>query len=216
MKKFILVLIVLLWTPVLVNALETVTVTVTGTVLNEKAKPIETQRKSLLSAQHRAVENAIGVYLEAYSKVDRSILVENVIKTQTQGRIKSFKVLSSKVVGIYHKTKIKAVVILAELNFREIETLESKLSGITPKRIFMGLVYITGTGNIPTDEDVQIGLRDPIKVIQDFTAKLQKDAPHMIGHDAMVSISIQFGLDLTATELKDFTEILEGSTFITN
>lgn len=212
MKKSIIGLIVLMWIPVLVNALETVTVTVTGVVLNEKSKPIETQRKSLISAQHKAIENAIGVYLKAYSEVNKSILVENVIKTQTQGRIKSYKVLSQKVDGIYHRTEIKAVVVLAEPNFREVETLESKFNGITPRRIFMGLVYVTG--HEPTEDEVQSGLQDPMSVIQEFTTKLQREAPHMTGQDAMRSISMQFGLELTASELKDFTELLEGSTFI--
>ncbi|MEE9214695.1 MAG: hypothetical protein V3U54_07855 [Thermodesulfobacteriota bacterium] len=212
MKKSIIGLVVLFWTPVLGHALETVTVTVTGVVLNEKEKPIETQRKSLIAAQHTAIENAIGVYVKAHSKVDKSILVENVIKTQTQGRIKNFKVLSRKVEGVYHKTKIKAVVVLAEPNFKEVETLESKLNGIIPRRMFMGLTYVNG--RTPNDREVQAGLQDPMKVMQNFTVKLTDEAPHMTGSEAMKSISMQFGLDLTPSELADFTELLDGSTFV--
>lgn len=211
MKKYILGLMFLL-VPLIAQASDTVTVTVIGTVLNVKDNPVETRRKSLIEAQHVAVEEAIGIYLTARSKVDKSILVEDIIETKTQGRITNYKVLSRKVDGVYYKTKIKAVVSLKEPEFRQRHDVDSQLGRIEPRKMLMGLAYIKG--RMPTDAELVHALQNPVPVIQKFMSKVKGETSNINENDLIASVGEQFGLNLSGPKLVDFKVILSGTSVV--
>jgi hypothetical protein len=65
---------------------------------------------SLAAAQRSAVELVVGVYVNAKTRVDKAVAIENTILSQTAGYIKKYEILSEGVSGEWYKTRIRALV----------------------------------------------------------------------------------------------------------
>ncbi|MEW6087615.1 MAG: hypothetical protein AB1498_04865 [bacterium] len=86
-------------------------------IVNIKNNDIVSAKKRALSdAQKNAVEMAVGVYVNATTRVEKSMLVEQKILSKTGGYIKKYKILSEGAQDNLYKTKIEAVVKIEEIN----------------------------------------------------------------------------------------------------
>ena len=69
-----------------------------------------TQAAALAAAQRSAVEQVVGVYVDAKTRVDKAVAVENNILARVQGYVKKYYVLSEGRSGDWYKTRIRALV----------------------------------------------------------------------------------------------------------
>lgn len=82
---------------------------------------LNAKKRALLDAQKNAVEMAVGVYVNASTRVEKSMLVEQKILSKTNGYIKKYKILSEGPVSQgaqdnFYKTRIEAAVKIEEIN----------------------------------------------------------------------------------------------------
>ncbi|MDD5773867.1 MAG: hypothetical protein PHX78_10425 [bacterium] len=82
---------------------------------------INAKKRALADAQKNAVEMSVGVYVNAVTRVEKSMLVEQKILSKTNGYIKKYKILSEGTVSQggqdnFYKTRIEAVVKIEEIN----------------------------------------------------------------------------------------------------
>ncbi len=74
-----------------------------------------TKAGALAAAQRAAVELVVGVYVNAKTRVDKSVAIEQTILTHANGYIKRYEILSEGKSGEWYKTKIRALVSTKEL-----------------------------------------------------------------------------------------------------
>jgi len=65
---------------------------------------------SLAAAQKAAVELVVGVYVNAKTRVDKAVAIENTILTQTKGYVKKYDILKEGPDGEWYRTRIRALV----------------------------------------------------------------------------------------------------------
>ncbi len=75
-----------------------------------------TKAAALAAAQRAAVELVVGVYVNAKTRVDKAVAIENNILTHTSGYIKRYEVLSEGRSGEWYKTRIRAQVTTSSLH----------------------------------------------------------------------------------------------------
>jgi len=75
-----------------------------------------TKAASLAAAQKAAVELVVGVYVNAKTRVDKAVAIEQTILTHSSGYIKSYEILSEGRSGDWYKTRIRALVSTKELH----------------------------------------------------------------------------------------------------
>jgi hypothetical protein len=71
---------------------------------------------ALAAAQRSAVELVVGVYVNAKTRVDKAVAIENNIIANTQGYVKKYEVLSEGKSGDYYKVRIRALVSTEKLH----------------------------------------------------------------------------------------------------
>ncbi|MFH1645076.1 MAG: flagellar assembly protein T N-terminal domain-containing protein, partial [Candidatus Omnitrophota bacterium] len=74
------------------------------------------KKRAIVDAQKNAVEMAVGVYVNASTRVEKTVLVEQKILSKTNGYIKKYKILQESREGNFYKTKIQAVVKIEEIS----------------------------------------------------------------------------------------------------
>jgi len=74
-----------------------------------------TKAASLAAAQRSAVELVVGVYVNAKTRVDKSVAIEQSILAKSGGYIKRYEILSQGQSGDWYKTRIRALVSTKEL-----------------------------------------------------------------------------------------------------
>jgi hypothetical protein len=192
-KRF--ALFVVLLCPALYGAetTRTVSVTAVGMVLNNPSEPAQSTQRSLIEAQRMAVEKAIGTTVKAHALVDKSILVESTINTQTAGRIRQFAILRQWIDGIWMKTTIKADVDLAD-PVEDQGSLHEQLTHLSPSKLFGVLTFVNGS--TPSDYELRQALQDPVPPIQAFYSKLKGQVSKTIPDTLLMeSVSKQLGLN---------------------
>jgi hypothetical protein len=183
----------------------TVSVTAVGMVLNNSSEPAQSRQRSLIEAQKIAVEKAIGTTVKAHELVDRSILVESTIDTQTAGRIRQFQILRQWIDGIWMKTAIKAEVDLADPTEDHYD-LSEQLTHLSPERMFGILTFINGSS--PSDHDLRIALQNPLPSIQAFYLKLKGQAAKTIPDSLLIeSVSKQLGINTDHADLNELENL---------
>lgn len=74
-----------------------------------------TRAASLAAAQRAAIELVVGVYVNAKTRVDKAVAIEQNILTHSSGYIKRYEVLSEGRSGEWYKMRIRALVSTKEL-----------------------------------------------------------------------------------------------------
>ena len=69
-----------------------------------------TKAASLAAAQRSAVELVVGVYVNAKTRVEKAVAIEQNILAKTSGYVKRYEILSQGRDGEWYKTKIRALV----------------------------------------------------------------------------------------------------------
>ncbi|MDD5491067.1 MAG: hypothetical protein PHV60_00100 [bacterium] len=77
---------------------------------------LDAKKRALGEAQRNAVEMTVGVYVNAATKVEKAIMVDQQILSKTNGYIKKYKILSEGREGDFYKTKIEALVKIEAVN----------------------------------------------------------------------------------------------------
>ena len=75
-----------------------------------------TQAASLAAAQRSAVELVVGVYVNAKTRVEKAVAIQNSILTNSQGYVKRYEILSEGRSGDWYKTRIRALVSTQEIH----------------------------------------------------------------------------------------------------
>src|SRR5882724_3347767 len=75
-----------------------------------------TQAASLAAAQRSAVELVVGVYVNAKTRVEKAVAIEQSILTHSGGYIKRYEILSQERSGDWYKTRIRALVSTKDLH----------------------------------------------------------------------------------------------------
>jgi hypothetical protein len=71
---------------------------------------------SLAAAQRSAVELVVGVYVNAKTRVEKAVAIEQNILAKTSGYVKRYEILSQGPDGEWYKTKIRALVSTQQLH----------------------------------------------------------------------------------------------------
>jgi len=71
---------------------------------------------SLAAAQRSAVELVVGVYVNARTRVDKAVAIEQTILAKTSGYVRRYEILSQGRDGEWYKTKIRALVLTQQLH----------------------------------------------------------------------------------------------------
>ena len=74
-----------------------------------------TKAVALAAAQKAAVELVVGVYVNAKTRVEKAVAIEQKILTQTEGYVKRYEILSEGRDGAWYKMKIRALVTTQKL-----------------------------------------------------------------------------------------------------
>jgi hypothetical protein len=69
-----------------------------------------TKAAALAAAQRSAVELVVGVYVDAKTRVDKAVAIEQNILTHTSGYVKRYEILSEGRSGDWYKMRIRALV----------------------------------------------------------------------------------------------------------
>ncbi|MDD5258894.1 MAG: hypothetical protein PHD29_02900 [bacterium] len=77
---------------------------------------LDAKKRALGEAQRNAVEMTVGVYVNAATRVEKALMVDQQILSKTNGYIKKYKILSSGREGDLYKTKIEALVKIEAVN----------------------------------------------------------------------------------------------------
>src|ERR1700734_692384 len=180
---------------------QTVSVTAVGMVLNNSSEPTQSRQRSLIEAQRMAVEKAIGTTVKAHALVDKSILVESTINTQTAGRIRRFEILRQWIDGVWMKTIIKADVDLAD-PIEDHLSLHEQLIHLGPSKMFGVLTFVNGS--TPSDYELRQALQDPLPPIQAFYSKLKGQVSQTIPDTLLMeSVSKQLGFNTDHASLDE-------------
>jgi len=75
-----------------------------------------TKAASLAAAQRSAVELVVGVYVNAKTRVEKAVAIEQSILAKTSGYVKRYEILSEGRDGEWYKTKIRALVSTRQLH----------------------------------------------------------------------------------------------------
>src|SRR5437879_10733266 len=75
-----------------------------------------TKAAALAAAQRSAVELVVGVYVNAKTRVDKAVAIEQNILTRSGGYIKRYEILSEGRSGDWYKMRIRALVSTKELH----------------------------------------------------------------------------------------------------
>ena len=75
-----------------------------------------TKAAALAAAQRSAVELVVGVYVNAKTRVDKAVAIEQNILTHSGGYIKRYEILSEGRSGDWYKTRIRALVSTKEVH----------------------------------------------------------------------------------------------------
>ena len=81
-----------------------------------------TKAASLAAAQRSAVELVVGVYVNAKTRVEKAVAIEQSILAKTSGYVKRYEILSQGRDGEWYKTKIRALVSTQQLH-QDLDTL---------------------------------------------------------------------------------------------
>lgn len=77
---------------------------------------VEAKKRALAEAQKSAVEMTVGVYVNAATRVEKAIMVDQQILSKTNGYIKKYKILSEGREGEFYKLTIEALVKIEDIN----------------------------------------------------------------------------------------------------
>lgn len=77
---------------------------------------LDAKKRALGEAQRNAVEMTVGVYVNAATRVEKAIMVDQQILSKTNGYIKKYKILTEGREGDFYKTKIEALVKIEDIN----------------------------------------------------------------------------------------------------
>ncbi len=77
---------------------------------------LDAKKRALGEAQRNAVEMTVGVYVNAATRVEKAIMVDQQILSKTNGYIKKYKILAEGREGDFYKTKIEALVKIEAIN----------------------------------------------------------------------------------------------------
>lgn len=77
---------------------------------------VEAKKRALADAQKNAVEMTVGVYVNAATRVEKAIMVDQQILAKTNGYIKKYKILSEGKENEFYKLTIEALVKIEDIN----------------------------------------------------------------------------------------------------
>ncbi|HOX23337.1 MAG TPA: hypothetical protein PLL10_07730, partial [Elusimicrobiales bacterium] len=100
-----------------------------GVAVYNAADPEGSRRAALLAAQRNAVEQVLGVFISAQTRVSKAELIDSKIMSASAGFIKHYSIENEKQEGSSYKISIKAVVLLDKVD-QELGAL--RLEGTAP------------------------------------------------------------------------------------
>jgi hypothetical protein len=77
-----------------------------------------TKAAALAAAERSAVEKVVGVYVDARTRVDKAVSIEDRILTNAQGYVKKYEILSEGRSGDWYKMRIRALVATGQIHER--------------------------------------------------------------------------------------------------
>jgi len=81
----------------------------------DASDPLGTKRRSLADAEKKAVEQVVGVFISAKTRVDQTVNIDERILAKVDGYVRKYDVLSEKKEDGFLKTRIKAVVLYKKI-----------------------------------------------------------------------------------------------------
>lgn len=81
----------------------------------DPSDPLGTKRRSLADAEKKAVEQVVGVFISAKTRVDQTVNIDERILAKVDGYVRKYDVLSEKKEDGFLKTRIKAVVLYKKI-----------------------------------------------------------------------------------------------------
>ncbi len=81
-----------------------------GVVPNKADELPETKAAALAAAERSAVELVAGVYVDAKTRVEKAVAIQESILTHAQGYVKRYEILNEGPSGEWYKTRIRALV----------------------------------------------------------------------------------------------------------
>lgn len=145
----------------------------------------DNRKAAIVEAQKNALEEAVGVYIQARTVVSKSILTEDKIQARSQGRLLSSSVISEKTVGDKYQVEIRAVI---DLNGTDFPHRAGRASSM-----YAALTMVNEKP--PTDQELDAAVADPSKTVQAYVQKLTKDLPQVPKAVLLEDIAKQLDID---------------------
>jgi hypothetical protein len=185
---------------------ETAVVDATGIVLNDTKNILDTRKLALIAAQKAAVEEAVGVWVEAHSTVNKAILERSIIQSETEGRVLSYRILSEGPHGEMYFLKIHAVVDLEGKRFPGQNAVREALATIDVGKLDGAITFVKGSR--PTEEELRMAIADPRPVVTAYLAKVESQAPNIDQITLLAGVARSLGLPHSGSEVVILEKIL--------
>lgn len=114
---------------------------------------VKAKKRALADAQKNAVEMAVGVYVNAVTRVEKSMLVEQKILSKTNGYIKKYKILSEGAENDLYKIRIEAMVKIEEIN-KDLNDAGLNQQSRVPTNLLFAIVIEDRIDNIDNEDKV--------------------------------------------------------------
>jgi hypothetical protein len=128
---------------------------------------LDAKKRALGEAQRNAVEMTVGVYVNAATRVEKAIMVDQQILSKTNGYIKKYKLLSEGREGDFYKTKIEALVKIEAVN-KDLNILGLMAPPVpTTSNLRIGVVVMDRIDGVPDSDGVsEMTLSDKLLNLQ--------------------------------------------------
>jgi hypothetical protein len=128
---------------------------------------LDAKKRALGEAQRNAVEMTVGVYVNAATRVEKAVMVDQQILSKTNGYIKKYKILSEGREGDFYKTKIEALVKIEAVN-KDLNILGLLVPPTpTTSNLRIGIVIMDRVDGIPESDGIsELTLSDKLLNLQ--------------------------------------------------
>jgi hypothetical protein len=128
---------------------------------------LDAKKRALGEAQRNAVEMTVGVYVNAATRVEKAIMVDQQILSKTNGYIKKYKLLSEGREGDFYKTNIEALVKIEAVN-KDLNILGLMAPPVpTTSNLRIGVVVMDRIDGVPDSDGVsEMTLSDKLLNLQ--------------------------------------------------
>ncbi len=128
---------------------------------------LDAKKRALGEAQRNAVEMTVGVYVNAATRVEKALMVDQQILSKTNGYIKKYKILKEGREGDLYKIRIEALVKIEAVN-KDLNLLGLMVTpSPTTSNLRIGIVIKDHVDGVPGNEGISaIALSDKLLNLQ--------------------------------------------------